>query len=171
VDDYEPLEEWRPASVSGYLISSFGRVIGQQGRILRPGLSGRKRNYLFVMCGRNNPRYIHALVCEAWHGPRPEGMQVAHGDGDFLNNTPSNLRWATPRQNTQDRVAHGTHNIRGDFRGERNGRAKLSLAQASEIKKITKSGSETISALARKYQVSRYTIQGIRDGITWKEIK
>ena len=43
---------------------------------------------------------IARLVCEAFHGPAPEGKNlVLHGDDDPANNKPSNLKWGTSEEN------------------------------------------------------------------------
>jgi hypothetical protein len=43
---------------------------------------------------------VHRLVCEAFHGPAPEGMSVViHIDEDATNNKPENLRWGTQKEN------------------------------------------------------------------------
>ena len=53
--------------------------------------------------------FVHALVCMAFHGPRPEGCVVRHKNGNQLDNRPENLRWGTKSQNSHDRVLHGRH--------------------------------------------------------------
>ena len=59
--------------------------------------------------GERRKRLVHVLVAEAFIGPRPEGAQVCHGDGDPTNNHVDNLRYDTPSENTLDSVQHGTH--------------------------------------------------------------
>jgi len=54
-------------------------------------------------------RYIHQLVAEAFLGPRPEGMDVAHWDGKPGHNAASNLRYASRSENQLDMRRHGTH--------------------------------------------------------------
>lgn len=51
---------------------------------------------------------IHSLVAEAVYGPRPEGYQVNHKDGNKLNNHPDNLEYVTPQQNTLHSIEMGT---------------------------------------------------------------
>lgn len=64
-------------------------------------------------------RKVHRLVCEAFHGPRPEGKQcVAHRDGDTENNRPHNVYWATYLENAADRDRHGT-TAKGESSGAR----------------------------------------------------
>lgn len=43
---------------------------------------------------------VHRLVCEAFHGPPPEGKTyVLHLDEDAHNNKPENLRWGSQKEN------------------------------------------------------------------------
>jgi hypothetical protein len=43
---------------------------------------------------------VHRLVCEAFHGPAPEGLPVViHLDEDATNNRPENLKWGTQKEN------------------------------------------------------------------------
>lgn len=51
---------------------------------------------------------ISRLVANQFIGERPQGMQVAHNDGVRTNNRLSNLRYATPKENTGDKFKHGT---------------------------------------------------------------
>jgi hypothetical protein len=74
--------------------------------VLKPGRTAR--GYLVVALGHRGTIYVHHLVLLAFVGPRPAGRQAAHGDGHRTNNLLSNLRWATPKENTADRYRHGT---------------------------------------------------------------
>lgn len=51
-------------------------------------------------------RQVHQLVLEAFVGPRADGMDACHNDGDPANNRLSNLRWDTHSENMLDRVWH-----------------------------------------------------------------
>lgn len=111
--------------------------------------------YRAVMMARDGfkrPMHIHWLVCEAWHGKRPTPLhQVAHFDGDKLNNDPANLRWATPKENAADNLLNG---VRND--GERNGNAILTDEEAISIRR--RADKETYRELAAAYGVSVWTI-------------
>lgn len=72
---------------------------------------------------------VHVLVLEAFVSPRPSGMDGCHIDGNPENNALPNLRWATHKDNMKDMVLHGRSN-----RGERNWNARLTEAQARDIK-------------------------------------
>lgn len=98
----------------GYVATSAGLILS-----LRQGeprvLAMRMHNgYLHVNIrlrpGRGNQRKrpVHALICTAWHGPRPDGMECRHLDGNVRNCKPDNLCWGTQQENMLDQVRHGT---------------------------------------------------------------
>lgn len=156
-------EEWRPTRFDGYWVSSLGRVRGRTGVILKPYIT--VPGYAVVHCGHLNPRGVHTLVCEAWHGPPPAaGMHAAHHNGQPLDNRPDNLRWATPLENVgRDRLRHGTVP-----RGENHANAKLTQEKARAIRAQLPGPRGTINRLAREYGVTKTVITQIRDNVTWR---
>jgi len=38
-------------------------------------------------------------VAGAWYGPRPQGMEIDHLNGDILNWSADNLEYVTPKEN------------------------------------------------------------------------
>lgn len=156
-------EEWRKTRFDGYWVSSLGRVRGRTMIILKPRFD---RGYAVVCCGKNNPRGVHVLVCEAWNGPPPgPGMHAAHRNGIRSDNRPDNLRWATPLENIgQDRLRHGTVP-----RGEKHAHAKLTQEKARAIRAQLPGPRGTINRLAREYGVTKTAITNIRDNVTWRE--
>lgn len=103
-------ETWRLVpSVPGLLASSRGRVMvapkmgtgqnanKQYGGIARKGSWDGDR-YILYWNGKNHK--VARLVCEAFHGPAPEGKNVCmHVDENARNNVPTNLRWGTQKEN------------------------------------------------------------------------
>jgi hypothetical protein len=67
-------------------------------------------------------RYLHALVAEAWHGPRPDGLLVLHYDDDPDNPSAENIQWGTRRERCR----------RETESGKRMTTARLTLDQASQ---------------------------------------
>lgn len=157
-------EKWRPTQFDGYWVSSLGRVRGRTGVILKPHVT--RFGHAYVHCGKGNPRGVHTLVCEAWHGPPPAaGMHAAHYNRDPLDNQPGNLRWATPLENIgQDRLRHGTVP-----RGENHAHAKLTQEKARRIRAQLPGPRGIINRLAREYGVTKTAITNVRDNITWRE--
>lgn len=118
------------------VVSAFsqraGKVVPMQriGKILSQSSAGS--GYMTVCLskdGKAKTLRVAGLVCAAFHGPRPDGMQACHGDGCKTNNRKDNLRWDTPVNNQMDRIVHGTA-----LRGEAVTTAKITAAQASAIK-------------------------------------
>jgi hypothetical protein len=66
-------------------------------------LTQGKKHYFAVGCN-NTPEQVHNLVCRAFHGrPNIDQKSVDHIDVDNSNNCKTNLRWATPKQQTANR--------------------------------------------------------------------
>jgi hypothetical protein len=49
------------------------------------------------------------IVCLAFHGPKPECLELRHKDDVKLNDEPDNLAWGTRLENCADRKINGTH--------------------------------------------------------------
>ncbi len=89
-----------------------------------------KRGYLTVAL-KDRQRPVHRLLAETFI-PNPEGKpEVAHNDGVKLNIALSNLRWATRRENNDDRFAHGTV-----MRGEAHTSALLTEQQVRHVQAV-----------------------------------
>lgn len=115
-------ETWSPIpSLPGYEASSQGQVRSVARVIMRcngrpktvPGrlltLRTEPETGYRVLTIHSRTRRVHALVLEAFRGPRPAGLEACHGNGDGSDNRLANLRWDTRSSNAYDRVRHGTH--------------------------------------------------------------
>ena len=118
--------EYRPIpGVYGYAAGSNGTVqsIGRQivrrdgrggsytawleTRTLKPWIAGG--GYLYAQLGKDGPKAsVHRFVCMAFHGMPPIGKEVAHLDGNCMNNAADNLAWVTHSENEKHKQAHGT---------------------------------------------------------------
>lgn len=106
-------EEWRPVvGFEGkYEVSDEGRIRsirrnGYLNRVLMPGTNG----YLYVSLGRKvRWRSVHSIVAEAFLGPRPNGMETCHNNGNPTDNRLENLRYDTLSANRRDTVTHGNN--------------------------------------------------------------
>lgn len=110
-------EEWRPVVgyEGNYEVSDWGRIRSIRRRRVKGGLKKTRlnnRGYLVTglyWMGRERTRHVHALVMEAFVGPRPAGIEVRHLDGDPTNAALTNLAYGTSAENKLDQVRHGTH--------------------------------------------------------------
>ena len=104
------MEIWKPIPGSNYEASSLGRIRSPW-RTLK--LCAHPLGYQIVgIRFDRDPRVrtytVHSLVALAFHGPRPEGLDVAHGNCVKTDNRPSNLRYCTRSENMLDSVMIGT---------------------------------------------------------------
>lgn len=101
-------EIWKPIPGSkGYEASTFGRIRSPR-RILKP--QPHKAGYWqvkVILDGKMICKTVHWLVALTFFGPRPEGMEVCHWDGDKGNNGPFNLRYASKADNYADNHRNG----------------------------------------------------------------
>lgn len=108
---------------------------------------------------------LHRLVLETFLGKCPKGMQARHLNGNKKDNSLLNLKWGTPKENAGDKKLHNT-----DSSKERNGRAKLNIAEVEKIINIKKIyPTITRQKLADMFNVSNATIGDIIKGRTWVE--
>lgn len=105
-----------------YSVSSRGTVRSEPRRIahyrggesvlpareLKPDISATYYRVTLCREGKTTRESIHRLVCEAFHGPAPEGKPwVLHKNGNPRDNRAENLYWGTPKENMQDKIRHG----------------------------------------------------------------
>lgn len=108
---YEAGNDGSIRSVDRVILKSDGRgrsyACRLQARVLKPWLAGF--GYRYVQLGAEGPKSpVHRFVCMAFHGLPPVGMEVAHLDGNCLNNKPENLAWVTHSENEKHKQVHGT---------------------------------------------------------------
>ena len=174
-----PAEEWRPANgyEGVYEISNLGRLkrVGKApgarvGHILATLLDGH--GYAFnVLCrdGVGHRFSIHVLVAAAFIGPRPEGYDINHLDGNPLNNAVTNLEYAT-RSDNNIHSYHVLHRTHGGAKGVRNSGAKLTETQVRKIHRLFATGRYTQSELGRMFNVTHVTVHRIVHGKGWKHL-
>ena len=67
------------------------------GRKTKPIKSGGNYDCPFIR--QFSQLYCHKLVCTAFHGPRPDGYECDHLNGNHLDWTAENVQWVTPEEN------------------------------------------------------------------------
>ena len=150
----------RKLTIDDYEITRDGKVINKHtGHTLAPQPNGK--GYLRVSIGKKL-MFIHRLVAEKYI-PNPENKpQVNHKDGNKLNNCVDNLEWVTNQENRN-------HAVDNDLQvtGEKCSWAKLTEENVKEIR--ANPGYEN-EYWARKFKVSRSTINDVVNYRTWKHI-
>ena len=158
-----------PGYEDRYEISNHGDIRNKKtGRLLTPylnvGCGGYLQFTLYLSIQKQQTVYPHRLVATSFLGPKPSPKhEVAHKDGNPVNNHHSNLYWATHKENMVDRTSHGTH-----FKpfGSLNGKAKLSLEKVREIKIRLRNG-ESTKTIASDFLVTKAAIDSIKYGHSW----
>jgi hypothetical protein len=101
-------------------------------------------------------------MCIAAHGkPKRDDLHAAHSCGNPQCVNPKHIRWATPAENNQDKILHGTTN-----EGERHGNAKLTEKDVLEIR----ASRETLEALSARYNVSISVLSNVRNRKAWRHV-
>lgn len=142
-------------------------VIGLKAKALKPlrrREDGRGRLTLRKTEGGYRRAYIAHFILEAFVGPRPQGLECCHGDGNCLNDAADNLRWDTRQANNLDRVKHGANPV-----GERSSTCVLREADIPVIRARRAAGEE-LKPLARHYRVTEANICAICKRRTWKHV-
>lgn len=153
-----------------YLIYDNGQVFSiKSGKFLKQAkIRGDYLAVCIVVEGKEYTRCIHRLVLETFVGPRHNGMQCCHLDGDKHNNRLHNLMWGSAQLNHDHKAIHGTV-----LKGQNSGVAKLTDADVVFIRKnyqrlsYHKSNAEELAA---RFDVSKSTITNIIRKSHWKHL-
>ena len=163
-EEFLPVDGW-----PGYEASNLGRVrssrAGRGWRVLAGGRDkdGYRQLVLSAGVARRQTRRVAHLVADAFLGPRPVGMVVAHENGINTDDRAANLRYKSQRDNIRDKERHGTAQ-----RGERNWRASMTEKQAKAAWALR--GEMSAADAARVIGVSRSAVYGIWRRRSWRHI-
>lgn len=165
---------WRTVpGFPAYEVSFEGAVRRCQGlrcrrnRILAPFVRPNGYAQVLLYQGGKRRRFgVHQLVALAFLGPKPSPQhEVAHLDGQRLNNQASNLAWLLHSENERHKDLHGTR-----LRGSQVGNAKLTEAQVVLIRQALSVGIRQC-VLAQAYSVSDSTVSLIALAKTWRHVR
>lgn len=174
-------ERWLPVvGYEGYYeVSDYGRVRSARRPVnswrgpiwlkSKPRLAARSEHgYMRVKLhkgGKGQMCHVHLLVMEAFVGPKAEGQETRHLDGDRTNNLLSNLCYGTKKENADDRKRHGTHPAE-----EKNPRAILSVEAVRDIRRRYAEGGISQRQLANEYGVVQVQISRVVRGVSWPDV-
>jgi hypothetical protein len=144
----------------------------EKGFIVRDGrklqMSPNNNGYLRVfprVGGKTLTKYVHQLVLEAFHGPRPHpDWQSRHLNGNRTDNRSDNLAWSDRATNEADKDLHGTRLF-----GERATWAVLTDAIVTTARTRVASG-EPLQDVADDLGVNRATLGEAVCGKKWKHL-
>lgn len=168
-DTFNDSEAWRSIpGFSRYEASTDGRLrtlnYKRSGcvRVISPaiGIDGYPQTMLLCDDGKYKSMKVHKFVCLAFLGPRSEGQEVNHKDGNKTNNRPDNLEYCTRSENMIHAFANGLEKPK---RGATNGNSKLTDSQVLDIRRTAASGGRYYGrkALAEKYGISQAHVKDI----------
>ena len=163
-----PDEIWKPVvGFEGtYEVSNFGRLWSvprkhpRSGRFLRYWVTPKGYRKFKIGGVVSVTRYIHALVLEAFVGPRPEGMEAAHLNGDPSDNRVENLKWVSSEENKLHQKQHGTQPL-----GSSHHTAKLTEENVQDIRRLRRGGM-LWKEIAQRFGVSKNTARSAGYGLT-----
>lgn len=161
---------WAP----GYDVSEYGQIASwkpvrknnptpKERRLLKPARDKDGYARYTLQGPASKKMYVRAcrVVASVWYGGPSPGMVVRHLDGDNTNDHYTNLRWGTPAENIEDSIRHGVL-----VRGSAVNTSRLSEQQV----RVILASKETLSELARKYDVTVGAIWHIRNKRSWKHV-
>ena len=173
------VEEWRPVVgyEDRYEVSNMGnvrRLFSTNNRkkygLLKcsPNAEGYPKVWLFPGGGSPANQYsVHRLVLEAFSGPRPNGQQARHLNGKPGDNRKENLCWGTYKENSADRIRHGTSKCRASVDTTF---AKLTREQVIEIRLSYTGRYGEISRFAERFGVKPLCISRAIKGKTYRDV-
>lgn len=159
----DPLGGGRPLSEAGAPLEWAKRHIPHDSDECLIWPYGRTGSGYGALVEGGKRKLAHRWMCEAVNGQAPDGFEAAHscGNGHLGCVNPMHLRWATRKENGEDKVLHGR-----SHRGEENLNAKLSQSAVLTIYSLRNS-KRTCSEIGAEYGVHPATISGIWCGRGW----
>lgn len=174
-------EEWRdiPGYEKLYKVSNYGRILAErtitsQGRRINQIVMAQdtdKDGYKKVglrKCGKSKKFFVHRLVATAFIDNENDYPVINHIDGNPANNRFDNLEWCTVKYNVN--FGDRAKKYSAKTRGEKHYNSILTEHDVLIIRETYIPGDPNYgqAAIARKYGVSRGTIESIVRNKSWK---
>jgi len=123
------------------------------------------RNLTLSLGNKLTQHSVHALVCSAFHGVKPDGMCCRHLNGDPLDNRAENLTWGTTTDNAADRRKHGN-----EYHGEKHHNARFNLDAVRVMRNLYDVQKWSACRIAKCFDVQLSVIHSILKRKSWKHI-
>lgn len=104
------------------------------------------------------------IACATKSTPPNNRCHAAHSCGNRSCFNPKHLRWASPKENCADKIAHGTH-----LKGEKISQAKLTNEQVAEMRRLYNTNQATQIELAYRFGVTMAATNRILCGKSYTE--
>lgn len=172
VTTHGEIEQWKLIrNFSGYEISTMGRVRNiKTNRIMVADSHGKYGHLKVTMSavkgstradGTKKDKLVHRLVLDAFVGPCPDGYEVAHINDIPWDNSLSNLKYKTSKENSQDSIKYGT-TYKGDTV-----QAKLNWDKVFFIREQAYKLNLNNVDIANLLNVSRELVRDVRLNTRW----
>jgi len=154
-----------------YMISNKGRVYHiLEKRFLSVKIHSKNKNDWYYTVNLGNKKYaVHRLMMASFENlgdvELMRKLHIDHKDGDKTNNELYNLRWATPKENTNYAKELNLLNTR---KGETHPCATITNEMAHSICKLLESGKYSQSQISEILDIPYDTINNIFLGNSWK---
>lgn len=173
------MESWKTIiGYENYEINSSGAVrrrtkskngVFDVGFVLKSRLD--KYGYLTVALYKDSAKSgktitVHSLVLLCFLGPRPQGFEINHKDGNKQNNHISNLEYCTSEENRNHAIKMGLTS-----RGEDHYKAKLNNAIIHEMRRLYYIKKLPVSILHRKFGISKTHFLRCVQGKNWQHLQ
>jgi len=109
---------------------------------------------------------VHTCVLLAFVGPKPEGMECRHLNGNCHDNRLENLKWGTHQENMQDQIRHGT--LAALRHGENHIKSKLNNKSINTIRWLRDDGCSQ-KEIATMFSITQRHVSDILRYETWKK--
>ena len=154
----------------GYFCDRLGAVYSDKSGVMRVmKLRLSTRGYLTVALRSDAGGYtydlVHRLIATTWIGSAAPRAEVNHKNGDKTDNSLANLEWTTRTLNER----HARAVLGKDCRGERHVSAKITAADAKEIRRLRAEG-WTYPRLAKRFPVGMSQLHRIVSGTKWGHV-
>lgn len=161
--DYVPEGNWRQYK-KDYFVFDDGRVwMRKVFRWSRKTML--EGEYIQISIGKEYV-LLHRLVLLLFRGKPKRGQQGRHLDGNTLNNSLSNLAWGTVRENTDDKLRHGT-----TVKGDSHHNAKLNERHVRILRRRYEAGERAIARrYANRHRISVTNVLAAIKRHSWKHV-